>query len=143
MTSTQGLEVSHALKEQLVLLGTSVSKRKSTILFSRGDSPAGLYLIRSGKVLLALEGANPAFPPRVLGTGSVVGLPASVAGSPYSLSAEVVQDAELIFVPREKFVECLRTNPPLCFEVMDLLSGEISGTRSALKHAPPAHARKH
>lgn len=103
------------------------------MLFRRGDPVAGIYLIRSGKISLSLDGANQSYPPRLLGEGSVVGLPASMAGSPYSLTAEVVQDAEVLFVKRDLLLELLSQHPTLCFEVMDLLSHEISGARDALK----------
>jgi len=135
------LHVSQAMKEQLLILGSVVSKRKGSILFSRGDAVSGVFLVRGGKVLLALDKINPAFPPRTLGGGCVIGLPAAVGGSPYSLTATVIEDAELTFVPRKALVDCLRQNPALCFEVMHLLSREISGTRHALKRsgASPAH----
>ena len=135
------ITVSQAMKEQLLLLGTIVSKRKGTILFSRGDTAAGVFLVRAGKVLLALDRINPAFPPRTRGAGSVIGLPAAVGGSPYSLTATVIEDAELAFVPRDELVDCLKQNPSLCFEVMDILSREISGARYALKRSsvPTAH----
>lgn len=135
------LVVSHALQEKLVLLATALSKPAGTILFRHGDAVLGVYLIRRGRVCLALDGGNPAFPPRILGPGSVVGLPASVAGSPYSLTAQVIEDAELAFVPRADLLQCLEQDPQLCFEVMDILSSEISGTRSALKHGGLVHRR--
>lgn len=135
------LVVSPAMQEQLLRFATSISKAKGSILFRHGDAGIGLYLIRCGKVSLALDGVSHAFPPRVLGAGSVVGLPATVAGSPYSLTAKVVEEAELAFVPREAVVDCLRQNPQLCFEVMDMLSGEISGTRYALKRSSTVRSR--
>lgn len=136
------LMVSPAMREQLLSLATAISKAKGTILFRHGDAARGLFLIRSGKVSLALDGVNAAFPSRILGAGSVVGLPATVAGSPYSLTAQVIEDAELAFVPRAAIVDCLRQNPHLCFEVMDMLSGEISGTRFALKRSGTLRPRK-
>ena len=139
---TRDLVVSPEMQEQLLRLGTRISKAKGTILFRHADAVRGLFLICSGKVSLSLDGANAAFPRRVLGPGSVVGLPATVAGSPYSLSAQVVEDAELAFVPRAAVVDCLRQNPHLCFEVMHMLSGEISGTRFALKQSGAPHPRK-
>ncbi len=136
------LVVSAAMQEQLLRLATLVFKAKGTILFRHGDAVTGLYLIRRGKVGLALDSVNSTFPPRILGAGSVVGLPATVAGSPYSLTAQVLDDAELAFVAREAVVECLRQNPALCFEVMDMLSGEISGTRLAIKKSGSLRPRK-
>jgi len=136
------LHVSQAMKDQLLHLGTIVSKRKGTVLFTRGDAVTGVFLIRGGKILLTLDRINLAFPPRTLGAGSVVGLPAAVGDTPYSLTATVIEDAELAFVPREALVDCLRQNPALCFEVMDILSREISGTRHALKSGSTATAHK-
>ena len=136
------LVVSSAMQEQLLLLATALSKAKGSLLFRHGDPVRAVFLIRSGKVRLALDGANSSFPSRILGPGSVAGLPASVAGSPYSLTAEVIEDAELAFVPRQTLLACLQKNPQLCFEVMDILSGEISQTRSVLKRGSPISARK-
>lgn len=130
------LVVSVLMREELLRVATSISSElKGTVLFRRGDTVRGLFLIRSGRVSVDLDAGSPAFPPRILGAGAVVGLPATVAGSPYSLTAEVIADAELAFVPRPAVLCCLQSNPQLCFEVMDLLSGEISGTRTALKNA--------
>ena len=131
--SAVDLVVSPALREQLILIGKPVAIAKGSILFSRGDEVTGLFLICSGHVILELEKGHPAFPVRTLGAGSVVGLPAAVGGAPYSLSARVVADSELIFIPRDAVTECLKKNPALCFEVMDILSREISSTRTAIK----------
>jgi len=127
------LVVSAELRERLLLLATRISQSKGAVLFRHSDPVRGVFLICSGRVRLSLDGVDVAFPPRILGAGSVVGLPATVAGSPYSLTAQVVEDAELAFVPRDAVVDCLKQNPQLCFEVMDMLSAEISGTRFALK----------
>lgn len=134
---TGGLTVSPAMRQQLLLLGTSVTQPKGSILFRHGDPVRGAFLVCTGKLLLAVEGGDALFPPRILGPGSVAGLPASVAGSPYSLTAEVVADAELSFVPRQALLDCLEQNPTLCFEVMDILSAEISVARSIFKKPPP------
>ncbi len=136
------LVVSSAMQEQLLSVATVVFKAKDATLFRHGDAVIGLYLIRKGKVSLSLEGANPSFPPRILGPGSVVGLPATIAGTPYSLTARVVEDAELAFVSRDALLDCLRINPPLCFEVMNMLSGEISGTRLAVKQSGALRPRR-
>ncbi|MGA9640494.1 MAG: Crp/Fnr family transcriptional regulator [Terriglobales bacterium] len=125
--------VSSAMQEELVRLGSAISEKKGTVLFRRGDAVHGLYLVRSGRVSLSLSEEAPALPTRIAGAGSVVGLPGTVAGTAYSLMAEVIEDAELVFVARAEVIECLQRNQALCFEVMDLLSAEISGARAALK----------
>lgn len=133
-SASDDLIVSSALRNQLFVLSTTVRKSKGATLFRRGDACGGVFLIRSGKVRLSLEEENPSFPPRILGAGCVVGLPSAIAGSTYSLTAEILEDAELARVSQEALCDCLRQNSQLCFEVMHILSQEISATRSALKH---------
>jgi CRP-like cAMP-binding protein len=132
-TLGRNLVPSPELKAGLEQLATTVFKSKGTILFRRGDDVTGAYLIRSGRVSLALDCETPVYPPRILGPGAIVGLPATVSGNPYSLTAKVVEDSELAFVSRDAVLECLQDNPLLCFQVMDMLSSEISDIRSAFK----------
>jgi CRP-like cAMP-binding protein len=132
-TLDSNLIPSPELKAGLEQLATIVFKPRGTILFRRGDDVSGVYLIRSGRVSLALDCPTRLYPPRILGPGAIVGLPATVSGNPYSLTAKVVDDSELAFVSRAAVLECLQDNPLLCFQVMDMLSGEISDIRSAFK----------
>ena len=133
--ATQGRNLipSPELKAELEQRATIVFKPKGAILFRRGEDVSGVFLIRSGRVSLALDCEIPLYPARILGPGAIAGLPATVSGNPYSLTAKVVDDAELAFVPRDAVLVCLQNNPPLCFQVMDLLSGEISDIRSAFR----------
>ncbi len=133
VSSGTNLIPSVELKERLLSVSTPVSKPKGTILFRRGDAVTGLFLILTGKVSLGLESESPIFPKRTLPAGCIVGLPGTVSGNPYSLTAEVAQDAELAFVPRDAVLDILHKDSVLCFQVMEMLSGEISQIRSALK----------
>ena len=129
------------LRERLLSSANTVSKAKGTILFRRGDAPVGVYLVQSGKVSLSLEADNRTVPPRVLSEGCLAGLPATVSGNPYSLTAEVTKDADLAFVSREAVLDILRSDAALCFQVMEMLSGEISLIRAAFKTAEPNRRR--
>jgi CRP-like cAMP-binding protein len=133
MVSAKNLIPSHELQAELGSRATIVFKPKGTILFRRGDDVSGVFLIRSGQVSLGLDCETPIYPARILGPGAIAGLPATVSGNPYSLNAKVVEDSELAFVPRNAVVACLQNNPFLCFQVMDMLGGEISDIRSAFK----------
>lgn len=139
-SSSDGLVVSAALREQLLALSTTVSKPKGAMLFRRGDACAGMFLICKGKVRLSLDDTNTVFRPRIMGEGCVVGLPAAVAGTTYSLSAEVIESADLACVPQTTLGDFLRQNSSLCFEVMSILSHEISETRSAIKNSGSLHS---
>jgi CRP/FNR family transcriptional regulator len=133
MVDGTNLVPSLELTKHLERLSTIVHKPKGTILFRRGEAASGLYLIRRGEVSLTIDCNDPTLSPRIMTSGFFVGLPATVSGNPYSLSAEVVQDAELAFIPRKAVLGLLRQNSTLCFQVMEMLSEEISLIRSAFK----------
>jgi CRP-like cAMP-binding protein len=135
MASARNLVPSLELQVELERLAKIVLKPTGSILFRRGDDATGVYLIRSGRISLGLDYESPVYPARTLEAGAIAGLPASISGNAYSLTAEVVEDSELAFVPRDAVVACLRKNPSLCFQVMDLLSDEIADIRSVFKQS--------
>jgi CRP-like cAMP-binding protein len=133
MHSANNLIPSPELRAELESRATIISKPKGAILFRRGDDAAGVFLVRKGRVKLGLDLVTRMYPDRTLGAGAIAGLPATVSGEPYSLTAKVAEDSELAFVPRETVLACLQNNSSLCFQVMYMLGGEISGIRSAFK----------
>ena len=121
------------LRSHLEAIATEVSKARGTALFRRGDEVSGVFLVRSGKIKLGLGCDESLYPSRILGEGALVGLPATMSGEPYSLTAEVLEDSRLGFVSREAVLDLLGKNSKLSFQVMQLLSEEISGMRSTMK----------
>jgi CRP-like cAMP-binding protein len=107
-------------------------KKKGTILFHRGDPGLGIFLILRGEVSVTLDGKDSLYPQRKLGSGAIVGLPATLSGGAYSLGAEVSKDAQLAFVSRQDFLEILAKDTNLCVEAMHLLGNEITSIRAAL-----------
>lgn len=126
--------VSPELKKEFERLASAVSKSKGTVLFRRGDPVSGIFLIRKGKVSLELDPASHTWSVRTLGPGSVAGLPATVSGAAYSLTAKVMVDSELGFISRRKMLKLLGSEPRLCLQAMEMVSQEISRMRSAVKN---------
>lgn len=126
------------LKKHLITAGTPVQRARGTYLFRRGDAVTGIFLISRGTVRLGLDGDPAGFPSRDVGPGSVVGLPASLSDSSYSLTAEVSEDAELVFLSRQRLLDLLREKPELCFQVMSILTEELTQTRTALERVRKA-----
>lgn len=122
------------LKQQLESAGSRIRKAPGSYLFRRGDEVSGVFLISQGTIRLGLERDLPGFPPRSLGPGSVVGLPATLSDMPYSLTAEVLEESHVVYVPRPQLLDLLRDKPELCFHVMAILSEELTQTRSAIEH---------
>ena len=123
------------LKAQLIAIGSRIRSTRGSFLFQRGDAVTGIFLVSTGAVQLGLEERPAAFLSRHVGPGSVLGLPAVLSNSPYSLSAEAVKDSELVYIPRERLLDLLRDKPDLCMLVIEVLTEELSQTRSALERA--------
>jgi CRP-like cAMP-binding protein len=129
------------LKHHLESVGSKLEKPCGTFLFRRGDNVSGVFLVSQGTIRLGLERDPRGFPSRRIGPGSVVGLPATLSNSPYSLTAEVLEDAQLVFVPAERLLTLLRERPQLCFDVMSILTEELTQTRTALERVRSTDAK--
>jgi CRP-like cAMP-binding protein len=125
------IKISADLRKQLTTVALPGSASAGKVLFHEGDPVRGAYLIRSGVVKLSLYGGSRLYRARILGAGGIVGLPATVLGKPYSLTAEVVDDCELYFIPRAKLLSLLRRNPQIGYEIVRILGKEIMLMRSA------------
>ena len=123
--------VTDDLRAELKAMAVPVSKPKGTVLFKQGETAIGIYLLEQGKVALHLDGRLRTFPSRVVSCGCVIGLPGTLSGNGYSLTAETLDDCSLDFIPRERLLEFLRENPAHCFQLVELLSREISELRAA------------
>ena len=121
------------LKTQLESVGSEIKKEKGTFLFRRGDGASGVYLVLHGQIRLGLECDPRGFPSRLIGAGSLLGLPSTLSNSPYSLTGEVTENSRLIYVPGDTLRRLLRDHPQLCFDVMTILTEELNQTRAALE----------
>jgi CRP-like cAMP-binding protein len=118
---TLSLEV----RKQLQAIAMPVLKDRGTVLFQMGQPCRGAFLIRSGQVQLSLDNVSGLYPARTVGSGFIVGLPATFSGEPYSLTAEAKSRCRLEFIPRQKLLSLLHQNPDAGFQILRLLSEEI------------------
>lgn len=117
---------------------TSAEYPKGTVVFEQGREAKGVHLVFSGAVLLTLRDVSGRQVPfRSVGPGCVMGLPASISGRPYSLSAKVMKDAVLGFVPRIRLLELLRNDTHHCYRVVEILSDEVALLRRETARLQP------
>jgi CRP-like cAMP-binding protein len=119
------------LCEVLEAIGAESTAAPGSFLFHRGDNCQGVFVIKSGRVRLSMETHGSALE-RTAGSGSVLGLPATMSGKPYSLTAEVIEITKYIFVDVGRVRHTLVHNSELCFEVLGLLSREVQQLRERL-----------
>lgn len=123
-------EASPQLCSALSAAGSIENVPVGTLLFRQGEEVKGIYVVKSGRVRLSLADASTgSVSDRFAESGIVLGLPATMAGNKYSLTAEVRSDAEVVFVPRKRVLDILREQPTLCFEVVEILAQEVAHMR--------------
>ena len=110
----------HILEQQ----SQKVTKPASDVLFRRGDSAAGMFVVLSGKVNLH-EGAEPVLNCSC-GSGAVVGLLSTLTGDNYGMTATVTEDAELGFWSPEALDSLLQERPDLCRPLLAILGVRIA-----------------
>ncbi len=92
------------------------------LLFSAGDEPDSLYLVRSGRLGVFRQDEDQ--PPQFLGVikpGEPVGEMALIAGTAHTSSVVALRDSEILALPREVFFEAVRTQPDVMIELSRLM----------------------
>ncbi len=106
-----------------------VIRSRGSLLFEQGQPAAGVYVVRRGKVRLRLACATGQHTYRTVAAGYILGLPSAVSNEPYSLTAEVLEDAELAFVGRARVIALLRSRNDLSMQLVTLLADEVRRMR--------------
>ncbi len=137
LPSTAQIDLQTVLAEH----SDKVSKPKGTVLFHRGTDAVGMFVVLSGKVRLDF-GVDSPFS-RTFGAGALVGLPATLTGRKYSMTATVTQNAELGFLDRKTLDQFLRQHPEYCRILLEILGEKMAENQRiaralAMREQPPA-----
>ncbi|HEV2400414.1 MAG TPA: cyclic nucleotide-binding domain-containing protein [Candidatus Sulfotelmatobacter sp.] len=135
--------LSPEVRKKLEVVAIPMRKERGTILFREGTPCPGAYLIRRGKVRLTLDAASRVYPARILGSGFLIGLPATLSGGPYSLTAQVKETCRVDFIPRAKLLKLVRGNPRVGIQILRTLSDEIFLMRNVAKRRLEAASSLH
>lgn len=121
------------LLEALERKAVRVACDQDRVLFRQGETPSGLYVLRSGTVILDMVShtGDPVLDVSVP-VGALLGLPGFIANQPYSLTATARKGAELGFVSREDFSALMLSDPALSLKVLSVLAAEVRSARSAI-----------
>jgi CRP-like cAMP-binding protein len=112
------------LQTALAQQSDKISKPKGSVLFQRGTEAFGMFVVLSGKVRLDF-GVDSPFS-RTYGPGALVGLPATLSGRTYSMTATVTEKAELAFWDRKALNGLLREHPDYCRTLLEILGEKMA-----------------
>jgi CRP/FNR family transcriptional regulator len=95
--------------QRLSTITHASSYPKGATLFLEGQPVRGVFILCSGRVKLSTSSIDGrTLIVRLSESGEVLGLPATVTGTPYELTAEVVEPTQANFVSSEDFLNFLR-----------------------------------
>ena len=93
----------------LAAITSPSSYPKGATLFVEGQTARGVFILCSGRVKLSTTSADgKTLIVRIADQGEVLGLPATVTGKPYELTAEVIEPTQANFIARQEFLNFLR-----------------------------------
>lgn len=104
---------------------TNIYKKGQTV-FYEGNRPYGVYCLNSGKVKLikhAPEGKS--YISRISKAGDLLGYRAFFTNEFYTSTAEVLEDAVICFLDKEKFLDLLKKNPQFSLKLLEMMGHEL------------------
>jgi CRP/FNR family transcriptional regulator, cyclic AMP receptor protein len=104
-------------------ISTSATYPRGAVLFVEGQEPRGVFIICNGRVKLTATAADgKSIIVRVGEAGEIVGLPGTISGKPYELTAEALEPIQANFVSRKDFLQFLRDQGEAALKVAQMLS---------------------
>jgi CRP/FNR family transcriptional regulator, cyclic AMP receptor protein len=122
------------LLEELETLCVSRRYAKNTVLFMEGDENNQLFVVRSGKVSVFLQGEEgKQLILNYMSEGEYFGELSLIDSQPRSASIMTVTDCEFLTLSREKFQEFVFRSPELCIVLMQELTARIRQLTQSVK----------
>jgi CRP-like cAMP-binding protein len=123
--SPEAVALHESLWQGLYGQGKLKKAAAGAILFREGEPVRGLFLLARGTVRLSLGKNHKSITYRLARPKYILGLPATLLHRPYSLTAEVAEDAEFYFVDWSVAMDYLREHADMCMHVLEFLSHEM------------------
>jgi CRP/FNR family transcriptional regulator, cyclic AMP receptor protein len=116
-------DLPQATVQHLDSLSSSATYPKGAVLFVEGQEPRGVFILCNGRVKLSASSAEgKSLILRVAEAGEIVGLPGTISGKPYEVTAEAFEPIQANFIPRAAFLSFLKEHGEVAVRVAELLS---------------------
>jgi CRP-like cAMP-binding protein len=112
------------------------------LVFKQGSKCNGVFLVTSGAFRVFLPNdRSTATIERIATPGCVLGLPSTVSGEPYSLTAEAVQRSEADHISRANLTKLMQSDTTSAIKLLGLLSGEVRTLRTEMARGSTTRQR--
>jgi CRP-like cAMP-binding protein len=114
-----------ALK-RIAKTAAQIDAPRRTVIFRPGEAAAGIHILMSGHVKLALPARDSGEKViAIIGPGQSFGDMAMFLEEPHMLSAESVDHAKLVRVDKAAVMACIKRNPEFAFEMIAALGRRL------------------
>jgi CRP/FNR family transcriptional regulator, cyclic AMP receptor protein len=106
-------------------ISSSATYPRGSVLFVEGQAPRGVFILCNGRVkLFGTSSSGKALIFRIAEPGEIIGLPSTLSGKQYELTAEALEPIQANFIRRDDFLSFLREHGDAALKVAQML-GEI------------------
>lgn len=114
--------LSQHAREGLDAISSSATYPKGAVLFVEGQEPRGVYVLCNGRAKMSASAPDgKALILRIAESGEVIGVPGTISGKPYELTAEALEPIQANFIPRREFLQFLQHNGEAALRVAEIL----------------------
>lgn len=128
----EGLDETHL--QELVSRGRLKRLEGSQTLFLEGDRALGLYVVLRGRAKVfktSLRGREQIL--MIMGPGEPVGEVAVLSGEAYPASAETLERTEVLYIPRQAFLDMVTREPEVAMRLLSALSARLRSFASLIE----------
>ena len=127
--------------ERLSAITSPSLHAKGATLFVEGQAPRGIFILCQGRVKLSTTSIDgKTLITRISEDGDVLGLPATVTGKPYELTADVIEPTQANFIPRQDFLAFLASNGEVGVRVAQQLAEIYQAAISEMRTIGLSHS---
>jgi CRP/FNR family transcriptional regulator len=138
MTLLRQTNLFGSLEEQYLVELLSRGGRKrldaGQTVFMQGDKAAGLFVVLSGRVKvfkLSPKGREQTL--MIMGRGDPIGEVAVLSGEAYPASAEALEPSEVLYIPRQAFLDLVAREPEVAMRLLAALSERLRSFASLIE----------
>jgi CRP/FNR family transcriptional regulator, cyclic AMP receptor protein len=114
---------------------------EGAVIFVEGQPARGIFLICQGQAKLSTTSRDgKILIMRMASAGEVLGLDATVCGTPYELTVETMRPCQLAFVGRDDFMHFLSEHGDACLHAAQHLSHECHAAYEVIKSIGLSHS---
>jgi CRP/FNR family transcriptional regulator, cyclic AMP receptor protein len=130
-----------AAVQRLSVITSASSYPKGATLFVEGQAPRGVFILCDGRVKLSTSSIDGrTLIARISESGELLGLPSTVTGKPYELTADVIEPTQANFILRTDFLDFLREYGEVSLRVAQQLGENYQAAVAEMRSIGLSHS---